>query len=124
MKFHELIRHVSPRAEMCQTAGMSTALPQVALPQVVGLPNVELPQVGTRDAAFGSLGRFCMALDQGFRIRHVSDRLDALLGPGAVQRIRGEPIESILGAELFGPAGPLRQALLSGETREGWRALL
>ncbi len=76
------------------------------------------------NAAFGSLGRICMALDVGFRLRHVSDRLDALLGPGASQRLRGEPVESILGAELFGPAGPLRQALLAGEKREGWRALL
>ncbi len=76
------------------------------------------------NAAFGSLGRICMALDVGFRVRHASDQLDALLGPGASQRIRGEPVESILGPELFGPAGPLRQALLAGEKREGWRALL
>jgi transcriptional regulator with GAF, ATPase, and Fis domain len=76
------------------------------------------------NAAFGSLGRFCMALDREFRIRFVSDRLDGLLGVGATRRIRGEAVESILGAELFGPAGPLRLALEAGEKREGWRALL
>jgi DNA-binding NtrC family response regulator len=76
------------------------------------------------NAAFGSLGRICMALDQDFRVRHVSERLDALLGPGAAARTLGQPVEAILGAELFGPSGALRQALLAGEKREGWRAFL
>ncbi len=76
------------------------------------------------NAAFGSLGRICVALDGNFRIRHASDRLDELLGPGATRRVLGDPIESILGTELFGAQGPLRQALLAREKREGWRALL
>jgi transcriptional regulator with PAS, ATPase and Fis domain len=76
------------------------------------------------NAAFGSLGRVCMALDAQFRVRYASDRLDALLGPGAASAVQGQPVESILGAELFGPQGGLRQALLAGEKREGWRALL
>jgi transcriptional regulator with GAF, ATPase, and Fis domain len=76
------------------------------------------------NAAFGSLGRICVALDENFRIRHASDRLDELLGPGATRRVLGDPIESILGTELFGAQGPLRQALLAREKREGWRALL
>ena len=76
------------------------------------------------NAAFGSLGRICMALDASFRVRHVSERIDALLGPGAAERMLGNPVESVLGEELFGPNGPLRQALLAGEKREGWRAFL
>jgi DNA-binding NtrC family response regulator len=76
------------------------------------------------NAAFGSLGRICMALDASFRVRHVSERIDALLGRGAAARMQGEPIESILGPELFGPSGALREALLAGEKREGWRAFL
>ncbi len=75
-------------------------------------------------AAFGSLGRVCMALDAEFRVRHVSSQLDALLGPGAAARIGGHPIETVLGPELFAPGSPLREALLAGEKREGWRALL
>jgi transcriptional regulator with GAF, ATPase, and Fis domain len=75
-------------------------------------------------AAFGSLGRVCMALDAGFTVRYVSPRLDELLGPGAAARLRGRPAEAVLGAELFGPDGPMRQALVAGEKREGWRALL
>jgi len=76
------------------------------------------------NVAFGSLGRVCMALDEGFCVRHVSARLDVLLGDGAAARILGAPVETLLGAELFGPEGPLRQALLAGQKREGWRALL
>ncbi len=75
-------------------------------------------------AAFGSLGRVCLAIDAEYCIRHVSPRLDALLGQGSVQRYRGRPIAELLGDELFGAAGPMRQALAAGERREGWRAFL
>ena len=75
-------------------------------------------------AAFGSLGRFCMALQADFRVRHVSERIDALLGPGARGAILGSPVSELLGEELFGPGGPLREALLAGQMREGWRASL
>ena len=74
--------------------------------------------------AFGSLGRVCLGLDSEFRIRHASEMLDTLLGPGASARVRGMPVESLLGTEMFGADGPLRQALLGGEKREGWRAVL
>jgi transcriptional regulator with GAF, ATPase, and Fis domain len=75
-------------------------------------------------AAFGSLGRICLALDGDFRVRHVSDHLDALLGAGAAASLQGQPVERLFGPELFGPGGPLRQALVARETREGWRASL
>jgi DNA-binding NtrC family response regulator len=76
------------------------------------------------NAAFGSLGRICMALDREFRLLHVSELLDTILGAGAASRMHGRPVEEVLGAELFGPSGTLRQALLAGEKREGWRAFL
>jgi transcriptional regulator with GAF, ATPase, and Fis domain len=76
------------------------------------------------NAAFGSLGRICMALDSDFRIRYASDLLVSLLGTEAASQVRGLSIESLLGSELFGLDGPLRQALLAGEKREGWRAVL
>jgi transcriptional regulator with GAF, ATPase, and Fis domain len=75
-------------------------------------------------AAFSSLGRVCLALDADFLIRHLSPRIDALLGPGAAARYQGRPVVDLLGPELFGPAGPMRQALAGGERREGWRAWL
>jgi DNA-binding NtrC family response regulator len=76
------------------------------------------------NAAFGSLGRVCMALDSQFRVRHASELLDTLLGPATAAAARGRPVEALLGSELFGSDGPLRQALLAGEKREGWRAVL
>ncbi len=76
------------------------------------------------NAAFGSLGRICMALDADFRIRYASELLASLLGEEAFGQVRGLSIESLLGSELFGLDGPLRQALLAGEKREGWRAVL
>src|SRR5512142_124231 len=74
--------------------------------------------------AFASLGRVCMALDAGFRVRHVSPRLDDLLGAGAAERCQGAAAEQLLGAELLGPAGRMRSALLAGERSEGWLAWL
>jgi transcriptional regulator with GAF, ATPase, and Fis domain len=76
------------------------------------------------NVAFGSLGRVCMALDGQFRVRYASALLDTLLGPAAAARARGQSIDTLLGPELFGVDGPLRQALVAGEMREGWRAVL
>ena len=74
--------------------------------------------------AFGSLGRVFISLGADFRVRHVSSTAEAMAGEGAVARMAGLPIEEVLGAELFGPGGALRRALLAGERREGWRASL
>jgi transcriptional regulator with GAF, ATPase, and Fis domain len=76
------------------------------------------------NAAFASLGRICMAVDAQFQVKHVSEMLDTLLGAGAARRMTGRPIDAVLGSELFGPGGPLREALLAGEKREGWRSVL
>jgi transcriptional regulator with GAF, ATPase, and Fis domain len=76
------------------------------------------------NAAFSSLGRICIALDSELRVTHASERVDALLGPGASQAILGQPVASVLGRELFGPGGPLKEALAAGQKREGWRAVL
>jgi transcriptional regulator with GAF, ATPase, and Fis domain len=75
-------------------------------------------------AAFASLGRVCLALDGQFRIRHLSPRLDDLLGAGAAERYAGAAAEALLGPELLGPAGPMRAALAAGERREGWLSWL
>ena len=73
--------------------------------------------------AFAALGRVFLCLDRDFRVLHASSVLDDLLGPGTTRAIVGRPIEDVLGRDLFGASGDLRQALLAGERREGWRAL-
>jgi transcriptional regulator with PAS, ATPase and Fis domain len=74
--------------------------------------------------ALASVGRAFICLDPSFTIRHVSPLLDRYLGEGASKALCGRPVEELLGVELFGSRGPLRQALLEGQMREGWRATL
>jgi len=75
-------------------------------------------------AAFGSLGRAFICADEDFRVIHGSYVLDDVFGEGTASRLEGHPLEGVFGSDLFGPAGTLRQALASGERREGWRAHL
>jgi DNA-binding NtrC family response regulator len=75
-------------------------------------------------AAFASLGRVFLCVDTGFRVLHASSLLDQLIGRGAAAAAAGRPVADLLGAELFGPSGTLRQLLLAGERREGWRSML
>jgi len=74
--------------------------------------------------ALASVGRAFVCLDPSFRILHASSLLDKFLGQGASMAMRGRSIEDLLGEDLFGARGPLRQALLNGQVREGWRATL
>ncbi|MFZ0745331.1 MAG: sigma-54 dependent transcriptional regulator [Terracidiphilus sp.] len=74
--------------------------------------------------ALASVGRAFVCLDPSFHIVHASHLLDGLLGVGTSSNLRGRPVDELLGVELFGPCGPLRQALLNGQMREGWRATL
>jgi hypothetical protein len=70
-------------------------------------------------AAFASLGRVFLCVDAGFEVLHASSLLDRLIGRGASAAAQGRPVAQLLGAELFGPSGTLRQLLLAGERREG-----
>jgi DNA-binding NtrC family response regulator len=74
--------------------------------------------------ALASVGRAFVCLDPSFHIVHASQLLDELLGAGTSSNLRGRPVDELLGVELFGSWGPLRQALLDGQMREGWRATL
>ena len=71
-----------------------------------------------------SVGRAFVCLDSDFRIVHASYLLDDLLGSGISRELVGRGIEELLGADLFGARGPLREALTGGQRREGWRATL
>ena len=71
-----------------------------------------------------SVGRAFVCLDADFRIVHASYLLDDLLGSGTARALTGRGIEELLGSDLFGLRGPLREALTEGKRREGWRATL
>jgi len=73
---------------------------------------------------FESLGRALICLNSRFQVVHASVGLDRLVGPGTADLVVGRPVREILGADLFGPQGTLRQAMLAGERREGWGATL
>jgi transcriptional regulator with GAF, ATPase, and Fis domain len=73
---------------------------------------------------FESLGRALICFGPDFRVVHGSSGLDRIAGPGTAESLLGRPAEEIFGPELFGPQGSLRQALLAGERREGWGAVL
>jgi DNA-binding NtrC family response regulator len=75
-------------------------------------------------SAFASLGRVFFCADASFHVLHASSQLDRMLGPSASREATGRPLQDVLGADLFGPGGTLRQLLLAGERREGWRASL
>jgi hypothetical protein len=75
-------------------------------------------------SAFASLGRVFFCVDASFHVLHASSHLDRMLGEGAALRAEGRPLDDLLGSDLFGPAGTLRQLLLAGERREGWRSSL
>jgi DNA-binding NtrC family response regulator len=74
------------------------------------------------NAVLMSLGRALICLDDHFRVAHASPALDELLGAGARAKALGQPVETVLGNELFGPQGSLRRALQRRERREGWGA--
>ena len=75
-------------------------------------------------AAFASLGRVFLCIDPEFHVLHASASMEAFLGPGAADAAAGQPLERVLGSELFGLNGALRRALEQGELREGWRAVI
>lgn len=72
---------------------------------------------------FASLGRSLLWLDDGFRVVHASPILRELLGE-TVGPLEGRPVADLLGRELFATGAPMREALLAGERREGWRTLI
>lgn len=73
---------------------------------------------------FASLGRYLLCLDENFRVIHADSAIRELFGGETLGSLEGRPVAELLGKELFGTDAPLREALLAGERREGWRALL
>ena len=75
-------------------------------------------------SAFAALGRSLVCLGPDFGVLHASATLEDLIGREAASALPGRPAAALLGEELFGPGGTMRQALLAGSRQEGWRATL
>ena len=74
---------------------------------IAELPVSDLQAAG---ALFAALGRTLLCLDAACNIQYCSSPLAR----------PGQPAADLLGEELFGPLGALRQLLEQGETREGF----
>jgi PAS domain S-box-containing protein len=82
----------------------------------VGLP----PELS---AMLGGLGREFVMADEELRITGISAGLPALLGVEESE-LRARPLADVFGEEVFGEGSSVRDAVLAGERREGWRASL
>lgn len=80
--------------------------------------------MGALTTVFASLGRIAVCLDASFRVIHAPDALRDAFREDLAGALEGRPIADILGKDLFGPGAPLREALLAGERRDGWRLYL
>lgn len=74
-------------------------------------------------AVFDSIRRALICLDGDLRILHASAAAERVAGVPASSLV-GREVSEILGEELFGPAGTLRERIEHGEVREGWRATM
>ena len=87
-------------------------------------PTAEAAQVWSAlDAMMVSLGRAVAVADDRFRIRRASPTFGELVGRDP-EALVGRPVAEILGDDLGGPDASFRQALATGERREGWRAFV
>ena len=51
-------------------------------------------------AAFASLGRVFLCVDDRFQVLHASSLLDRLIGRGAAAAARGRPVSELLGSTV------------------------
>jgi transcriptional regulator with PAS, ATPase and Fis domain len=86
-------------------------------------PSTAAALVGV-SAVFCSIGRVLICLDREFQIVHSSALLSKFASEEVAGSVVGRPVAELLGEELFGAAGTLRQVLERGEKREGWRAAM
>ena len=86
-------------------------------------PSTAAALVGV-SAVFCSIGRVLICLDRDFRVIHASELLGKFAGSEVASSVVGHPVAELLGEELFGAGGTLRQDLERGEMREGWRAAM
>ncbi len=81
------------------------------------------PAIRAIEPFLDALGRMGVLLDEAFCVLDASERFLELTGT-PLGALRGRPVESLLGADLFGPQAAFRDAVSAGERKEGWRASL
>ena len=86
--------------------------------------SIDVPGWSNLETVFESLGRVLITLDAQFEIIRVSRNLDQLAGAGASSAAIGQPVETLIGARLFGPSDTLRESLGQGRRVEGRRGVL
>lgn len=101
--------HVAPRR-----AARRLRLPGFTLAAMSVIAERSVSGLDDAGALFAALGRTLVCLDASCTVQYCSTPLARA----------GQPIAEVLGDELFGPLGVLRQLLAQGETREGWRTVL
>ncbi len=75
------------------------------------------------DRLLAALGRVYMVANAELRVVEFSARLPEILGRSA-QQLVGAPLEEVLGEEVTGSDGVVREVLRSGRRREGLRVFL
>ncbi len=95
--------------------------------EVVRLPDGDKPSArgpsSELSRLLGGLGREFLLADGELRISGHSTSLPALLGL-AEDALRGRSLTEVFGEELFAEDSAVRSAVLAGERREGWRAMM
>ncbi len=75
------------------------------------------------DRLLNALGRVYMVADAELKVVEFSARLPGMLGRSAAE-LAGSPLEEVLGEEVTGSDGVVREVLRTGHRREGLRAFL
>jgi len=83
-----------------------------------------MEQFEVLQAAFSALGRALLVLDDDFVVVWASRSLEALVCPGAAERVIGRPASDLLGRELFAPGNSVWEAVREVGRDEGRRAFL
>ena len=77
----------------------------------------------TVDELLGALGRVYILADAGLRLVEFSDQLPTVVGRPA-EELQGAPLEEVLGEEVTGSDGVVREVQRTGRRREGLHAFL
>ena len=85
-------------------------------------PDAKSAAMTAVSAVLDSFRRVLICLDVQFRVVHSSSALAELIGEDAATTLPGRPVQELLGDDVFGVGGALRDILEKGEMREGWRA--